>query len=551
MSQSNQQRSLALVCDNGSQHRSADSRKLEGKRMKNLFSRWLLVFAIGVLSGCQTPRVSEVSSNYTPGNEDQVTASILGNARQRGGKITKKEQDLLQVVGPVRFNQLLAEISNAPKSTTIGANTIAGVKQLKEQAQDLNNRLVTLLPGYQSRESELTQAYEISHRACCDRLAGEILNRIKDGNADKAENTWLAVDRDLTQQQRASIVSALSGKYAESLAENTYGAVLLGSTFLANETVKTELPKERYAELTDRLIGAALSQPDGDRKDGLKKLELLETIQKKHGAELPEASKSKIAASISDLQDKFVIRMHPVETFNKSGQSIRDFNTALADKLRATFSSLSPYFTRVEKLPDDLSSQTMGSTPFETLNECLRALKPIPNSNRRLLLLTEVRSVRVEKEPRDRETVRIEWTSSDMTFGEAFRLGLASSGKISHFECDKETQRAQVSASVEVVLYDVPTGKVVFRETVDPDKSFSSVQMSNLMAVGQDTIGGNPVGPLKKVPVNGTPPRHVQRVMSQSTGSLPSNSAMTQEIFRMSASLIGEKLEGFLRSGSN
>ena len=511
------------------------------------------VFALAVVCGCQSTRIIEISDKYSPGNERQVAANILENAWQRGGKITKKEQVILQVVGPIRFNELLAEISNAPKSPIISGNTIGSLKQLKDQALELNGHLVTLLQGYQTRETEATQAHETSRRECCALLTRLVLDRINNGDADEAENTWLVIDRDLERQQRASIVSALSVKYAESLAQKTYRAVLLGSTFLANETVKAELPKDRYAELADHLIGAALAQPDGERRDdALKKLELLEAIQKQHSTKLSDASKTKIAASISGLQDKFLIRMHPVETFNKSDQSIRDFNTALTDKLHSTFSSLSPHFTRVEKLPEDLSSQALGGAAFETLNDCLRALKPIPNSKRRLLLLTEVKSVRVQKEPRDRETVRIERLRSGMSFGEIIDQALISSGAISHFECDKETQRAQVTSAVAVVLYDLTTGKIVLRETIDSEKSFSSVQMSNLMAIGQDTINGSPVGPLKKVPANErNAPRHVRQVMEQSTETLPSNSAMAQEIFRMSASMVSEKIEAFLRSGGN
>lgn len=521
--------------------------------MNKLILHCVSAFAVVIFAGCQTSLISDVSGTYSLGSEGKVTASILGNASQRGGKITRKEQELLQTVGPIRFNQLLAEISNAPKSESIGANTVADVKQLKESALDLNSRLDKLLPGYQSRGPELAQTYEISHRECCDRLAGEILKRIKDGDANQAEDTWLAVDRDLSQPQRASIVSALSTTYAELLAQNTYRAVLLGSTFLANATVKSELPKDRYAELVGRLTGAVMAQPDDKKRDALQKLDLLETIQRKHGAELPEASKTQIAASMSDIQEKFIIRIHPVEAFNRSSQSIRDFNVALADKLRSTFSSLSPFFTRIEKTPDDLSAQALGSKPFETLNECLKSVKAIPNSNRRLLLLTEVRTVRVEKEPRDRQTVRIERLISGMKIGEVFRQGLMSSGSPSHYECDKETQRALANATVELVLYDLTTGKTVLRETLEPEKSFSSVQMSNLMVVGQDTVNGNPVGPLKKVPVGdpSNPPRHVQQVMSESTGSLPSNSAMTQEIFQMAASMISAKIEAFLRSVGN
>lgn len=520
--------------------------------MNKLSIEYFLVLGFMLLSGCQTPRVSEVSDKYSPGDEGVVAASILGNARQREGKITKKEQELLQVVGPIRFNQFLSEISKAPKSPDIGENSMVSLKQFKEQALELNSRLVALLQGYESREPEVTHAYEISHTECCAQFTRQILNRIKNGNPDQAENTWLAIDRDLDQQQRANIVSALSGKYAESLAQKAPGAVLSGSAFLANETVKNELPKAQYNELAERLAGAALAQPDGDRREAVKKIVMLETIQKKHGKELSEASKTEIAASISDLQDKFIIRINPIEAFNKSGQSVRDFNTALTDKLRATFSSLAPYFAQVEKLPEDISAQALGNTPFETLNECLKSLKPIPNSNRRLILLTEVKSVRVEKEPKDRETVRIERTTSDTSLWEAFSIGATSGGgKFSHFECDKETQKAQVIALVEVVLCDVATGKVVLRETVEPEKCFSSIQIANLMAVGQDTINGSPTGPLKKVPAGNKLPKHVQQVMSQSTGPLPSNSAMTQEILQASASIVCGKLESYFRTGGD
>ena len=521
--------------------------------MNNRLLHCFLALAALVLAGCQSPRIAEVSDKYSPGNEGSVTASILGNARQREGKITNKERTILQTVGPIHFNELLAKISSAPKLSTLGEHTIGNLKQLKTQALELNSRLITLLQGYQSKEPELTQEYEISHRECCARLSREILDQINNGNAKQAENTWLMIDSELEQQQRASIVSALSVKHAKSITQNTYEAALLTSTFLANETVKAELPNNRYAELVDRLTVAVLAQPEGDRKDALKKLELFETAQNKCATKMSEATKLKIAASISDLQDKLLIRIHLVDTFNKSEHSIRDFNTALTNKLRSLFSSLSPCFTRVEKLTEDLSTQTMGNTSFETLGACLRALKPIPNTNRRLLLLTEVKSVRVEREPRDREILRIEEFTSDTTLFDAFREGFRTSGMVSHYECVKETQLAQVAASVDVILYDISTGKVVFRETVDPQKRFSSVNISNPMMVGQDAIrvGGRSqgVGPLKQVPVS-NPPRHVQAVMNLSTGPLPSNSAMVQEIFGMSVSLIAEKLESYLRAAN-
>ena len=514
----------------------------------------LLVLLVAVsLSGCQTTHVSKVSDKYSGGDEGQVVANIFGNARQRGGKLSKKEQDLLQIVGHIRLNQFLEGMTNSLKFSETRGEAIKNIKGLKEKAFELNGRLASLLQEYQSKESEISQAYEVTHRESCARVTNEILDQINNGNSDKAENTWLVFNDDLDRDQRASIVSALSRKHAESLTKNTYEAVLLGGVFLANETVKLELPKEQHAELLQHLTKATLAQPDGDRSDAFRKLELLGSIQKMHNTELNEASKLEIAASISDLQNKFVIKMHPVETFNRSGQSIRDFSTALADCLRSKFSSLSPCYTRVEKLPEEISIQALGDTSFETLNECLKSLKPIPNSNRRLILLTEVKSVRVEKEPKDRETVRIERTTSDMSFLEAFSIGATSGGgKFSHYEYDKESQKAEVTVTLEIVLCDLATGKILLRDTIDPGREFSSIQVSNLMAVGQDTVNGKPTGPLKKAQARNNPPSHVQQAMSQSTGPLPSNSAMTKQVFQLSASMISDLVETyFLKTGGN
>jgi hypothetical protein len=447
-----------------------------------------------LLPACTTTRFNEVDHNYSPGDEKFVTRAIISNGRARG-KLTNKEAVTLSKSGPVYLNRLIIELNQ--ENVDSEDFSIDWAASIVDEVIDLDSSLNIYLFDYKSIFIEINKQWDEIEKSYSDYLHSKIYKAIevKDfkGAIEFAEINDQYVKEAIKIDACEQFVNDFNSRKLID-----YQDVLYCINLIKNENkIGISLvhdAKRRAASLIESI-------PYSNREEALDKLSKIDSIlgsfKKKEGEFVELRNQRK------EIVESYVRRLYIAKSINKSEYSSKSFDTILDNAISNGITINAPYYTEINPFVDLVEKGMVEDGVFRDISHFLEAgvNKDIKKDNH-LLLLTQVNSIKIQKEPKEIKTIRIE-------FDNPFTLRLHYNGALSHFEYTEEKQIVNTLLLVSYAIYDFAENRILSRDSVEHEKIYTSFQTKDLVVVAQDeySSGGSRVGvgPIKKIPAGWRP----------------------------------------------
>jgi hypothetical protein len=487
-------------------------------------SKGTIFICLTFLASCQSSKYFDIDSDFPPANAGQETRAIIYNADTRGS-ITSNEIKTLRRAGNMYINQLIDKIKTADEEDFLGTPKYIDYYKdtVMKDAKETDANLCELLEDYESRDSEIDDAYRSMTSRYKSKLSDKFTEYLFSGNYSKASKTVKkSLELDGGDELRKSFLNGISN---QSL--NIKDIDTIQTFFEIASQLSIKMDDEISEALINNLSQQMRSFDSTDRETSLNFLNSLTSII--NSTNFPRAHLEEFKKFEEKTLEAHTAKFFIVQPYNRSDYSIKGFKDELESKMIKEITTSKPYYAKVIRSRDYDPLTIFNDDYYETMSD---ALKGIQNKKEGLVLFSEIRSIRISNESPTTRSQRAKPYSDGSAFKDGLRSGVSYGGSVQHFEWTEETKISNASILAAIVLYDLSKEKVVHRDSLEAQKSYKQVRTFDLMAVGQDRNGyGNPVGPMKKVSAGWRPSNVDAAFKGSRSDDIPSSSEIRNDLF--------------------